>query len=45
MPLDIDYVAAQTAINHIQQKLSNTPHGQREKIADKIIKFNNSLEG
>jgi hypothetical protein len=39
MPMDIDYIAANAAINNLQKLLSNQEHGEREEIADEIIDF------
>lgn len=39
MGLDIDYIAADQAIDELHELLSETPHGKREKIADEIIEF------
>lgn len=37
MGMDVDYIAAKEAIERLEKKLSDTPHGEREKIADEII--------
>tara|TARA_R100000544_G_C2208023_1_gene50368 strand:- start:689 stop:832 length:144 start_codon:yes stop_codon:yes gene_type:complete len=37
MGMDIDWIAANQAIEKLQKKLSDAPHGKREKIADEII--------
>ena len=39
MGLDIDYIAADQAIEELEELLSDEPHGEREKIADEIIEF------
>lgn len=39
MPMDVDYIAAKFAIDELNKLLSNTPHGEREGIADEIIEF------
>lgn len=39
MRLDVDYIAAKQAIDELTKILSDTPHGQREEIADEIIKM------
>lgn len=43
MSLDVDYIAGAQALDDIGEVLSNTPHGEREEIADKIIAFAESL--
>ena len=37
MGLDVDYLAANQAIEKLEELLSETPHGEREEIADAII--------
>ena len=37
MGLDVDYIAAKQAIDELEKMLSDTPHGEREDIADAII--------
>lgn len=37
MGMDIDWIAANQAIEKLQEKLDNTEHGEREKITDEII--------
>lgn len=37
MGMDIDYIAAKQAIDRLEAKLGDIPHGKREKIADEII--------
>lgn len=39
MPLDIDYLAGQQAIEKLQKILSSHPHGERAVIANDIIKL------
>lgn len=39
MGLDIDFIAADNAINDLKKILSDIQHGEREKIADDIIEF------
>ncbi len=39
MGLDVDYLAAKSAIGKINKLLSDQRHGRREKIADDIIDF------
>ncbi len=37
MGMDIDFLAADQAIDKLKKKLSSIDHGKREKIADEII--------
>lgn len=37
MGMDLDYLIAKQAIEKLEKKLSDTPHGKREKIAAEII--------
>jgi hypothetical protein len=37
MGLDINFLAADQAINKLKKKLSNIDYGKREKIANEII--------
>jgi len=37
MGMDIDFIAADQAIDKLKKKLSSIDHGEREKIADEII--------
>lgn len=39
MPLDVDYVAGNQAIEVLKELLSQQPHGEREDIADEICAF------
>jgi len=39
MPLDVDYLAANDALEELEKILSDTPHGEREDIADDIIEL------
>ena len=39
MGLDVDYIAAKQAIDELEELLTNEPHGEREEIADEIIKL------
>jgi uncharacterized protein YeeX (DUF496 family) len=39
MPLDVDYIVANDAIEELKKILSDTPHGEREDIADDIIEM------
>lgn len=39
MPMDVDYIAAKQSIDELKKLLSDTPHGEREEIADEIIEF------
>lgn len=39
MPMDIDYLAAKSAIHDLIKLLDEQPHGKREQIADEIIEF------
>jgi hypothetical protein len=43
MGLDVDAIAAKQAIDELEDILSNVPHGKREKIADEIIEFVESM--
>ena len=42
--MDIDYIAAAQVLDRLTRLLANTPHGQREDIADDIIAFVKSME-
>ncbi len=42
--MDVDYIAAKQAIERLEKLLSDTPHGEREQIADDIIEFVDVLE-
>lgn len=44
MGMDIDYVAARSAIGDLERLLSNVEHGEREEIADDIIGFVRSMK-
>lgn len=44
MPMDIDYLAAQSAIDSLIKLLDVQPHGEREQIADEIIEFVKVME-
>jgi hypothetical protein len=37
--MDVDYIAAESAIKELQELLIDIPHGEREEIADEIIEF------
>jgi hypothetical protein len=39
MPLDVDAIAAQQALELLKEILSNQPHMQREELADDYIEF------
>lgn len=39
MGLDVDYIAGKQAIDKLAKLLSDTNHGEREKVADDIIKM------
>jgi hypothetical protein len=39
MPLDVDYVAGNQAIDELKVLLSQQPYGEREEIADEICAF------
>ena len=43
MGLDVDYIAAHQSIEELEKMLSDVPHGKREKIADEIIEFVESM--
>lgn len=44
MPMDVDYIAGKQAIDKLSELLSETPHGEREAIADDIIEMVEKLE-
>ena len=44
MPLDVDFVAADQALEKLREILSNQPHMKREGIADDIIEFVEKME-
>jgi len=39
MGMDLDYLAAKDSIEELEKMLLDTPHGEREEIADAIIDF------
>ena len=43
MGLDLDWLAGKQAIDRLEQLLSDTPHGEREEIANKIINLINTF--
>lgn len=43
MAMDLDYVFAMEAIEKLEQKLGNIPHGEREQIADDINKMTDAI--
>lgn len=43
MGLDVDFIAGERAIGRIANALSDTPHGERTEIANKIIAFAEEL--
>ena len=44
MGLDVDYIAGHTAVEEMEKMLSNTPHGKREAIADRLIEMAEMLK-
>lgn len=44
MGLDVDFIAADQAIDKLKKLVSNQPHGERAEIADEIIEFVEQLE-
>ena len=44
MGMDIDYIAANRAIEDLIRLLAKQSHGEREKIADDIIEFVEKME-
>ena len=44
MGMDIDYIAANSAIDKLTELVSKMPHGEREYIADDIIAFVEKME-
>lgn len=39
MGMDVDYIFAKDSIDELEKFLSDTPHGEREEIADAIIEL------
>ncbi len=39
MPMDVDYLAGNQAMEELKKLFSDQKHGEREKIADDIIEF------
>ena len=39
MGMDVDYLVAKDSIEELEKMLSDTPHGEREEIADAIIEL------
>ena len=37
--MDLDYLAAKDSIEELEKMLTDTPHGEREEIADAIIEL------
>ena len=44
MPLDVDAIAAQQAIEQLEKIIRNHPHMEREQLADDIIEFVDKME-
>lgn len=44
MGMDVDYIAADQAIDRLSELLSSYPHGKREEIADDIIEMVEIIE-
>ncbi len=44
MGMDVDYIAANRAIEDLIRLLAKQSHGEREKIADDIIEFVEKME-
>ena len=43
MPLDVDFVIANDAINVLKKLLSDLPHGEREGISEDLMAFTKEM--